>query len=209
VTVESTMESVTIRGTVAIVRDRWRFKRPDGTATEWRLGTSVWVKNDAQWQLAAFQASPVGQEDVQPQAVAAARAIGTTGKVTPPPTGGVEREVWKANEGITTAFERRDARAWSALTADGYVAVYPDGSMEAKSARLKMLESNTLERTPGSAPTRWQDVRIRVFGDTAILTAVQVRGTADDPIARRLTRVFVRDDGWRQLGVHFTLVTAE
>lgn len=86
------------------------------------------------------------------------------------------------------------------LTAD-FLNTAPDGTLADKPGFLAMIG-----RPPGITGLRCEDVRIRLFGDCAIIHAATVYARADGTPGRgRYTDIWVRQDGaWHCAAAHVT-----
>lgn len=109
-----------------------------------------------------------------------------------------ERELLKANQVYDDALLRGDAEALDRLYSDDFVYTTPDGEVRDKAQQLAFTRSGDLRLESG----RSDDVKVRVYGDTAVMTGRftakgKFRGRVID-IRERYTAVWVRRRGtWR------------
>jgi ketosteroid isomerase-like protein len=90
---------------------------------------------------------------------------------------------------------RGDLDSYARHVADDYVRTGPDGSLAGKDEVLRALHKN---RIVAMEP---RDIRIRVYGDTAVLSVdllwKQERGAGPVALRSRITKTFVkRAQGW-------------
>jgi len=117
----------------------------------------------------------------------------------------VENEVRKFADAWTAAERRGDTTALGALLADDFVGIGPRGFMLTKEDWLARHRSGDLKYESFELA----DTRVRIYRDTAVLTARQVakatyRGQGV-PGQFRATLVFVRDAGrWLLAGLHLS-----
>jgi ketosteroid isomerase-like protein len=122
--------------------------------------------------------------------------------------GSVEEQVTAAERAWSRAFLRHDLGALSELLADDYVGIDGRGVVSDKAAELEEAKP----AKPGAAAPELvgeelSDVRVRVYGETAILTAVNTARFSDgregSTIRYRRTTVWVRrGDRWRCVSFH-------
>ncbi len=91
---------------------------------------------------------------------------------------------------LTDAFSKRDLKTLGKNTADDYVLIDPRGGVHSKTEYLKHLT----EGTPAVKDLKETDVKVRVFGDTGVVTGLlQVKGKVQDKDVNaeyRWTRVY-------------------
>lgn len=94
---------------------------------------------------------------------------------------------------------RKDVQAVSARTAEDYLQIDSDGRVLNKAATLERIKSSFARLTANPI----DDVEVRVYGDTAVLTArARPQGVLDGKEFRdalRYTRIYVKRDGQWQV----------
>jgi ketosteroid isomerase-like protein len=130
------------------------------------------------------------------------------GATTPLPSGPKEGEVVASERAWSEAFLRHDLEALSRLLADDFVGVDGRGVVSDKAGELEEARPPK----PGASGAvlvgeRLSDVRVRLYGDTAILTAVNTArfssAEGESTVRYRRTTVWVRRDGrWQCVSFH-------
>ena len=121
-----------------------------------------------------------------------------------------EQAVLRAEDQITEAIAKGDADTLEKLWAPDYTFINPAGMLLTRDRRLRLMRSGVWK--PDSY-TR-DDIRIRVFGNTAVVTyhAIEIgsmRGTGIPP-ERRGTTVWVKRAGtWQAVAQETTPVVRE
>ena len=102
------------------------------------------------------------------------------------------------------AFLRHDLEAISRLLADDFVGIDGRGVVSDKAAELEEARSPASGSTaPVLVGEQLSDTRVRVYGDTAILTAVNTARFSDSTIRYRRTTVWVRrGNRWQCVSFH-------
>ena len=103
------------------------------------------------------------------------------------------------------AMVENDAEAIGAYMADDWTIIGPDGSVVDKPTFLGLVKSGTLSHDVMEE----DDLSIRIYGDTAVVTARAVSGGKyqEQPFheVERSTCVFVRQDGqWKCVLTHLS-----
>ena len=104
--------------------------------------------------------------------------------------------------GDRAAIERIIAPEWTVTGPDGQISTRADVLREVFETRTHRISSLTVD-----------DVRVRVFGDAAVVTG-RTRGRGESgntpyDVEIRFTDTFVRrDEGWQAVASHASLVTA-
>ncbi len=106
---------------------------------------------------------------------------------------------------LTEAFRARDFQLMGKHMEDGYLLIDPRGGIHTKTQYLKLLADGTAK----FKDLKETDVKVRVFGDTAIVTGLlQVSGKAENKDVNaeyRWTRVYdKKGDEWRCVLEHHT-----
>jgi ketosteroid isomerase-like protein len=112
--------------------------------------------------------------------------------------GKTQQELLSANQAYDAALVRGDAAALERLYADEFIYTTPDGEVRNKAQQLAFTRSGDLKLESG----RSDDVRIRIYGKTAVMTGrFTAKGKFRDrviDIQERYTAVWVKKGGsWR------------
>ncbi len=124
--------------------------------------------------------------------------------------GSAEQEVLKVNKEYGEAYVRGDAEAVDRLMADDYISTISTGEVVDRARSMKEIKSGDTKVESGQD----DDVRVRVYGDTAVVTGLwaskgQNKGKAFDN-KERYTAVYVkRDRRWQVVAEHLTTVAAQ
>jgi ketosteroid isomerase-like protein len=107
------------------------------------------------------------------------------------------------------AMVRGDAARWSRYIADEWVLTYSDGTLVTKPMALADLKEGALR----IESFRLDDMKVRVYGDTAVVTGQITEKSKfrdkDTSGVRRITDVFVKRDGrWQAVASHESDVSA-
>ncbi len=113
-------------------------------------------------------------------------------------TNAIERELIDFERGWSRAFARNDVEAIGQYMDDDWIIVGSDGNIMDKTSFLALVASGMLTHTVMD----FEDPRIRIYGDTAVLTATGTsKGTFNGmPFSEheRLSDVFVKRNGeWK------------
>ena len=121
-----------------------------------------------------------------------------------------ENHLLKLDNEWNEAYPRRDVSALDHIIADDWVCI--DG------AGLVISKRQLLDRVESSAafldPYKFDEITLRMFGDTAIVTG-RLSGTRRDNdgtfyLEQRYTRVYVkRNDRWQSVATQVTVVKEE
>ena len=108
------------------------------------------------------------------------------------------------------AMVENDAGAIGRYMAEDWTIIGPDGSIGDKPTVLELVKSGTLSHDVMTS----DDVRVRVYGDTAVVTARGVSGGQyrGEPFreVERSSCVFVRQEGqWRCVLTHLSRLAQE
>jgi ketosteroid isomerase-like protein len=117
----------------------------------------------------------------------------------------MEQELLKLEKEFTGAIVKNDPEAIDQFLSDDWIIIDPDGGVIDKSRFLGVIKSGALTHEMMES----DDVRVRVYGDCAVLTALtRSKGKfagQDFTTSERATDVFVRRDGrWRCVLSHLT-----
>ena len=118
-----------------------------------------------------------------------------------------ERDIARLSRQVIDARLKADTKALDALLADDYVGIGPSGDVVTKAESLKRVKDGTLH-FDSIEPS---EVRVRVYGDAAVLTdrrhvKVTYQGRADTLLVRT-TEVYAKQGGkWRCVSVQVTRI---
>jgi ketosteroid isomerase-like protein len=117
-------------------------------------------------------------------------------------------EIIKVEEEFGQAMIKNDAEKIGSFLADDWIIVDPDGTIIGKARFLSIIHSGVLTHQTMDS----QDIRIRVYGTTAVVTALiwskaKYEGR-EFSTRERATDVFVKRDGkWQCVITHLTTAT--
>ena len=122
-------------------------------------------------------------------------------------TGRAEEELIRVAHEWDRAMVENDAEAIGRYMADDWTIVGSDGSMGDKATFLGLVKSGALSHDVMTS----EDLRVRVYGDTAVVTARGVSGGKYQGQAfrevERSSSVFVRQKGqWRCVLTHLSRI---
>src|SRR5262245_42703515 len=117
------------------------------------------------------------------------------------------QELIRLEEEWSQAMVQNDAEAIGRYMADDWTIIGPDGSVSDKPSFLGLVKSGALTHDVMET----DDIRVRVYGDTAVLTARGVSGGQWHGRAfrevERVSDVWVRQDGqWRCVLTHLSRI---
>jgi len=137
---------------------------------------------------------------------AVALVVATLLSVSPTPgrAAGSSAAVVASERAWSEAFLRHDLQAVSRLLADDFVGIDGRGVLSDKSAELEEAKAPSPGTTsPILVSERLSDIRVRLYGDTAVLTATNTARFSDSTIRYRRTTVWVwRGDRWQCVSFH-------
>lgn len=112
------------------------------------------------------------------------------------------RELSSIEKQLAAAWRRHDCESWGELLADDWSVTHLDGQVITKREALEMCRSGP------SVSSVVDDLAVRVYGDTAVVTGrttATVDGDAPQQVILRFTDVFVRREAcWRVVVSHAT-----
>ena len=119
-----------------------------------------------------------------------------------------EEEILNFEKGFTEAIVQNDPESIERFVADDWIIVDPDGEIVEKARFLSVVKSGALTHEMMES----DDIRVRVYGDSAVVTALtSTKGEfmgQDFRTQERATDVFVRRDGrWQCVVSHLTRFT--
>lgn len=121
----------------------------------------------------------------------------------------VTRELEHIEQQLAATWKSGDCSAWAAMLAADWSVTHITGAVITKAEALQMC------KTSAAPIVRFDidDVRVRLFGDTAVVTGrskVAVGGGSPVDITLRFTDVFIRRKGrWQVVASHATRVAPE
>lgn len=124
--------------------------------------------------------------------------------------GSAEQELLKVGKEYEEAIVRGDAAAYDRIMADDYTFTSPTGEVSDKAREIERTKSGDVKFESGRA----DDVRTRIYGDTAVVTGLWIsKGKykgQDFSGKDRFTTVFVKRGGrWQLVAEHVTSVAAQ
>lgn len=113
-------------------------------------------------------------------------------------------EVVASERAWSEAFLRHDLHALSQLLADDFVGIDGRGVVSDKAAELEEAKAPSAgSTTPILVGEQLSDIRVRMYGDTAVLTAINTAQFSDSTIRYRRTTVWVwRGGRWQCVSFH-------
>ena len=114
------------------------------------------------------------------------------------------RELQDIEQRLAETYKAGDCDAWGALLAPEWSLIHITGAVIPKTEALRICR----DERPAFKDLRYDDLSIRLFGDSAIVTGKTTAITAGSnsiSIVLRFTDVFVRRDGrWQVVASHAT-----
>ena len=122
--------------------------------------------------------------------------------------GNAEQQVREVNDRYIAAQLNNDSDSLRKFMADDFTAIRSDGSMSTKAQEIEHIKSGALTHEKSDI----QDVKIRVYGNTAVATVRSYfKGTVNGkPLSStvRVTRVWVKQKGnWKCVALQSTRVS--
>lgn len=117
----------------------------------------------------------------------------------------VEQELIRLENEANDAWVKRDVEAYARLLADDYISTGPDGDMITKAQDLEELRSST------TASAIADDIRVRVYGDSAVVTfrltyTNEFKGK-ESTGQERFTDTWVKRGGqWQCVATHYSRI---
>jgi hypothetical protein len=166
----------------------------------------IWANEQGTWRLVARQGVWVRPAET----AAPPPAIKAPGVSPHQPKTAAEGEILKAHEAVEDAFARHDAAAYERLTLPEFVRIGERGQLV---SRPEWVKANITGNTTARELPLADDIRIRVYGDLAVMTHRHIaRDTKGMTPARplRMMRAWVRrDGGWKLAATITTTVWPE
>ncbi len=122
-----------------------------------------------------------------------------TGVKAPDQSNGVEQAVLKLTQEWLAAEERHDRAALDRIIADDFLGTSPGGNTVSKRDVIPLEGTQA-----GGLSVTGQDIKVRVFGNAAVVIGRGVRKT-QEKAELRFTVVFVkREDRWQMVAGHLS-----
>ncbi|HUK34921.1 MAG TPA: nuclear transport factor 2 family protein [Vicinamibacterales bacterium] len=166
----------------------------------------VWVERKGRWQVAAEQRVVIQPGRTDPDG---AWTLGDVRDAPSPDSPSTVREVLRAQDALDRANAMRDPSTFARLTDVDFVVITSHGLVRSKTDRVIEERVARLEAQPERPVPRRDDVRVRLFGASAIITARNwprtFEGVPRPPT--RYTRVWVKNAaGWQQVANVSTII---
>lgn len=163
----------------------------------------IWANEQGTWRLVARQGvwvRPAAEGETPPPIKAPSVSQFK-------PTGAAEGEIYKAHQAVEDAFVRHDAAAYERLTLPEFVRIGERGQL---ASRPEWIKANVIGKKAPRVLAAADDVRIRVYGDVAVMTHQHIARDAEGMTPARplrMMRAWVRrDDGWKLAATISTIV---
>src|SRR5213082_3190120 len=128
-----------------------------------------------------------------------------SGRARAQATNATEQEIIKLEQAATDAQFKKDRPALERFLADDYLYTHSNRSVLNKTQEIAESMSSDVQWTD----SKFADLKVRIFGDVAVLTGQQtIQGAAKGsvPGPRRITDIFVKRSGrWQWAGGQATL----
>ncbi len=112
----------------------------------------------------------------------------------PKPASNAESQLKKVNSEWFGAFRKGDAAAFDRLTTEDFIITSVNGEVRNKA---QMMRNNPIPRLDPTETYSNEDVKVRIYGDTAILTGqVTTKALNKSSVSLRYTNVFVKLKGF-------------
>jgi ketosteroid isomerase-like protein len=122
------------------------------------------------------------------------------------PGGAVEQELLKLERAWLDAYLKRDAAAMEQIESDDFTITHANGQVITKAQEVANLKRSGA--TDSSLAFSTEDTKVRLYGDTAILTGIFVSKSKDSTERSRYTDVYVKRNGrWQVVASHLTRLT--
>jgi hypothetical protein len=122
----------------------------------------------------------------------------------------MERELVTVQDALMQSVQKRDAAAWTRVSAPAWVNIGNDGRILTYDQRLAEFKARTFAG-PGEAATAYYTrpgYTVRTVGNTAAVTMWNNPPSATNPGGSVQTRVWVKHEGrWQQILIQSTPIT--
>ena len=163
----------------------------------------IWANEQGTWRMAARQGVWVRPADTAtPSRVKVPNVPPYQAK------NAVEAEILKANDAIEDAFRRHDGAAYERLTIPGFIRIGTRGQVTPRPEWIKtaILENKDTDLVPPLI----DEVRIRVYGDVAVMTWKTFPRDKEGMTqgqGQRMMRAWVKqNDGWKLAATTTTII---
>lgn len=163
----------------------------------------VWVRDGRDWKIAIHHGTAIDQPQANATPVAPAAPTATPLAAL----SGEEAAVLRVQNVLSEAFNQHDATAYERWTAPEFVTVTTSGQVIPRDQWLK----NTLENQDRRVPSVNDDVKVRIFGDVAVITCRNITPRPDGAVAppERMTMILAKKNGaWQQVLTQSTTIQA-
>lgn len=177
-------------GTVAVVTGT--MDGPQGGGRDRFL--RVWLKDRGQWKAVAYHGTWIGLDRMKNASPLLQQPTGVPGFDPKNPT---EQAIWKQHEAIEQAGMAGNRDAYKSLTTLDFVRVVSEGTLFTRDEWITRIGQRP-------TPTQQTNVRLRIYGDLAVLTYMNLdrggRGPTNAPV-QWMTRLFTQqpDGSWKLL----------
>jgi ketosteroid isomerase-like protein len=148
---------------------------------------------DVEW-LAEYKppAGPSKQDEKKPAAPSAST-----------PANAVELELLKLERAWLDAYQKRDVAAMERIESDDFTITHANGRVITKAQEIANLKRPGPSDSSMSFST--EDTKVRVYGDTAVLTGIVIMKGKDFSERSRYTDVYVKRNGqWQVVASHLS-----
>jgi ketosteroid isomerase-like protein len=122
-----------------------------------------------------------------------------------------EQDIRQAASEAREASRTYDLLKLERILTDDFLSIDPSGELRDKAGFVQMIRSIPAELKAANAELKvaQRDVRIRLYGDVAVVTEIRGVEGIPEPSEARYTQIWVKHDGqWRLTTVHVTRVAA-
>jgi len=173
---------------------------PSPTGLDRVLG--IWANEQGTWRVVARQSVWVRPADAAPPSRVKAPIVSFY-----QPKNAAEADIIRAHQAVEDAFARHDAAAYERLTVPEFIRIGERGQV---SPRAEWIQTNVIGNKAARVLPLADDVRIRVYGDVAVVTHRHIARDAEGTTTARplrMMRAWVRrDDGWKLAATISTIV---
>lgn len=142
--------------------------------------------------------------------IATPLSFGQTKSSEPTSANPSEREIIELEQGRLKAFARDDKATFERLVTDDLTMTHSSGEVANKAEVMAVMRPSTPERPLPALST--EDVRVRVYGDAAVMTGslVETAGDGRRVFVYRFTNTYIKQNGrWRMSAGQLTTLSRE